>query len=63
MAASRLRLLLSNDDGWGDGVLVPREVLRGYLDATAPVAACVESPGVELGPQAGAQGFTAEGIS
>ena len=56
MAASRLRLLLSNDDGWGDGVLVPREVLRGFLDATAPLAAGVESSGVEFGPQAGVQG-------
>ena len=54
--ASRLRLLLSNDDGWGDGVLVPRDVLRGYLDATAPVVAGVEPPGVEFGRQAGGQG-------
>jgi|SRR5690242_12091217 len=54
--ATRLRLLLTNDDGWGDGVLVPRDVLRGYLDATAPVVAGVESSGVEFGPQTGAQG-------
>jgi hypothetical protein len=59
--ASRLRLLLSCDDGWGDGVLVPRDVLRGYLDATAPVVADVEPSGVEFGRQAGAQGVAAEG--
>lgn len=60
--ASRLRLLLSCDDGWGDGVLVPREILRGYLDATAPAVAGVEPPGVEFGRQTGTQGVTAKEV-
>jgi len=59
--ASRLRLLLSNDDGWGDGVLVPRDVLRGFLDATAPVVAGVEPSGVDFGAQTSAQGVSVDG--